>query len=207
MPAPANSIPAFDAALKLGGDGIELDVRRTQDGVLVIHHDKTFWSGGRRRYVARSDRGSLNLTVPSVEEVLAWIEAHPAALVDVEVKEPGFEQEVVERLRPYRDRVFITSFVPDVLAEVRRLAPGFATGFLAEYASPFSIQVARLVKARVLLFRDHLVTRAVVDAAASKNIHVFAWDSDSRRRVRELAQWGVTGFITDDIPEILAASH
>ena len=34
-----NTVAAFKAAVDLGVDGVELDVRRTRDGVLVVHHD------------------------------------------------------------------------------------------------------------------------------------------------------------------------
>src|SRR5437667_423429 len=39
--APENTIQAFDNGLRLGADGIELDVRLSRDGVVVVHHDRT----------------------------------------------------------------------------------------------------------------------------------------------------------------------
>ena len=38
--APENTIPAFKKALELGADGIELDVRLTREGKLVVFHDR-----------------------------------------------------------------------------------------------------------------------------------------------------------------------
>src|SRR5690242_17262551 len=37
--APENTLAAFARALALGADGIELDVHRTADGGVVVHHD------------------------------------------------------------------------------------------------------------------------------------------------------------------------
>ena len=37
--APANTPAAFEAAIAVGADAVELDVRRTADGVLVVHHN------------------------------------------------------------------------------------------------------------------------------------------------------------------------
>src|SRR5207244_12953013 len=39
--APENTMAAFDRGLELGADGLELDVRLTRDGVVVVHHDRT----------------------------------------------------------------------------------------------------------------------------------------------------------------------
>src|SRR6058998_2336369 len=39
--APENTIEAFDNGLRLGANGIELDVRLSRDGVVVVHHDRT----------------------------------------------------------------------------------------------------------------------------------------------------------------------
>src|SRR6266436_2106751 len=39
--APENTCAAFDRGLALGADGLELDVRLSRDGVVVVHHDRT----------------------------------------------------------------------------------------------------------------------------------------------------------------------
>src|SRR3954454_9323338 len=39
--APENTIAAFDNAARLGADGLELDVRLSRDGIVVVHHDRT----------------------------------------------------------------------------------------------------------------------------------------------------------------------
>jgi glycerophosphoryl diester phosphodiesterase len=39
--APENTIDAFDNGLRLGADGLELDVHLSRDGVIVVHHDRT----------------------------------------------------------------------------------------------------------------------------------------------------------------------
>ena len=39
--APENTLAAFDQASPLGADGLELDVRLSRDGVVVVHHDRT----------------------------------------------------------------------------------------------------------------------------------------------------------------------
>ena len=38
--APENTLEAFDLAVKMGADGVELDVHMTKDGELVVAHDE-----------------------------------------------------------------------------------------------------------------------------------------------------------------------
>src|SRR6478736_4409350 len=43
--APENTLDAFALAIAMGADGVELDVRRTADGALVLHHDPAVLGG------------------------------------------------------------------------------------------------------------------------------------------------------------------
>lgn len=85
-----NTLDAFRAAADLGVDGIELDVRRTADGVLVVHHDAVLPDG---RAVSAVVSGHLPAHVPTLDAALAV--CAPLRLVDVEAKnspiEPGFD--------------------------------------------------------------------------------------------------------------------
>src|SRR5512145_1308110 len=58
---PENTIAAFDEALRLGADGIELDVQRARDGVPVVYHDRSLRKAGAGlRRVAALDAGELD---------------------------------------------------------------------------------------------------------------------------------------------------
>jgi len=54
--APENTLAAFRLAAELGADGVELDVRRTGDGLLAVHHDAALPDLGprSRRWRSRS---------------------------------------------------------------------------------------------------------------------------------------------------------
>jgi glycerophosphoryl diester phosphodiesterase len=74
-----NTIAAFRAAVALGVDGVELDVRRTRDGVLVVHHDSSVQS----LLIAQSVRSALPEYVPTLGEAL---ESLDGVAVNVEIK-------------------------------------------------------------------------------------------------------------------------
>jgi glycerophosphoryl diester phosphodiesterase len=74
-----NTLAAFRAAVEIEVDGVELDVRRTNDGVLVVHHDPSIESLA----IARSARSALPDYVPTLEEALETLRG---VSVNVEIK-------------------------------------------------------------------------------------------------------------------------
>ena len=99
---PENTIPAFKAALELGVDQIEFDVRMTRDGELVIIHDATVdrTTNGTgavkdktfaeiRTLDAGSHKGEqfAGTVIPTLREFLELIKDHPTLTLDLELKE------------------------------------------------------------------------------------------------------------------------
>jgi len=108
---PENTLRSFREALQLPIDAVELDVRRTKDGVLVVIHDPTVdrTTNGRGRVadltwdeLQRLDAGAwkgsefVGERIPRLEEVLKLIDG--CVVVFVEIKEVGTEADIVATL-------------------------------------------------------------------------------------------------------------
>lgn len=128
--APENSLAAFDAAIVQHADLVELDVRRTADAQLVVHHSK------RRRGV-QLDRLTHDELIersrhrpPLLDEVLALCAGRVG--VDVEIKSPGYEDEVVEIVERRIDatQAVVTSFHAGVIETVKSLRPELRCGLV-----------------------------------------------------------------------------
>jgi glycerophosphoryl diester phosphodiesterase len=151
--APENTIEAFRIAWDEGAAYLELDVRLTADGnVVVIHDSSVYRITGRRGRVEEMpldeirrldagwrytpDRGRTfpyrgrGLVVPLFEEV---IEGFPEARLNIEIKRSreGAEEAVADILRRLgaTDRVLVTAREHDILQRFRTLDVGAATGF------------------------------------------------------------------------------
>jgi glycerophosphoryl diester phosphodiesterase len=83
---PENTIQAFDAGIKAGADGLELDVHLAADGLVVVHHDKTLerTTNGSGPVALRTAAELARLNVPTLREVLR---RYPTTRVIVEMKE------------------------------------------------------------------------------------------------------------------------
>lgn len=211
-----NTMPAFEAALEAGLAGVELDVQRTRDGILVVHHDFHLPDG---RLIAALDFAELRLphgyTVPKLEEVLIWAK-QTGAFLNIEIKletwtTDGRELEVaalVER-KSLGEQVLISSFNPLSLWRIRRAAPALELGLLFYNAPevPWILQHGRLAPLLgVSAIHPHwsLVTPDLVRAAHHRGWKVNVWTVNEAHQVQSLLEMGVDGII-GDLPNVLLA--
>ena len=134
-----NTVEAFALARELGADGVELDVRRSADGVLIVHHDAESPAVGAARGAAvRRDPRRDCPWSPTLAEAL---EACAGWLVNVEMKclAVGGRRRPRARRRAGGGRsrranatlrVVVSSFDLGTVDAVRAYAPELATGFL-----------------------------------------------------------------------------
>ena len=136
--APQNSVQAFLDARRQGADGVELDVRRSRDGALVVNHDLDIPGKGP---ICDLDVADLPEHVALLSEAMV---ACGDLLVNVEIKnsidEQGHDpsgalvsQVLAELAEILTDgQVIISSFDLATVAAVRREEPSMATGLLLE---------------------------------------------------------------------------
>src|SRR5436190_11556423 len=89
--APENTVAAFTRARELGADGVELDVRRSGDGVLVVHHDPDIRDVGRIASLPLAELRAARPQLATLEEALA---ACRGLVVNAEVKCLPWEPDV-----------------------------------------------------------------------------------------------------------------
>ncbi len=139
--APENTMPAFELAIRMGADGVELDVQRSADGHLVVIHDETInrTSNGAGKVVdltleelRRCDFnngfvGRRNVKIPTLREALELFRPTNVT-VNVELKNtvelyPGMEHEALRAVRDagLLDQVVFSSFNHYSLANLRGL--------------------------------------------------------------------------------------
>ena len=199
-PPGENSIAAFESALSQGCDGFEFDVRHTRDGRNVLWHDPEF----RGREIATSDFSQLadrdGSTLASLEEVLGQF-GHRAYL-DIELKVAGHEDAVVAALRkrPPLRAYLVSSFLPEALLRLHEIDDQLPLGYICERRS--LMDRWRDLPIKVFLPRHDLLRPELVEEAHGLGIKVMTWTVNSARRMRQLAEWGVDGLISDD-PQVL----
>jgi glycerophosphoryl diester phosphodiesterase len=198
--APAeNTLEAFEAAIALGADMIELDVRRTRDGRLIVFHDarvKTVPTSSMR-YEAIRIKGTRSRP-PLLEEVLALTKGRIA--LNLEVKEPGYVEDTVALLRRHDfERCLLSSFLDDVVLEAKTLAPELEAGLLIATGLRRAL-ATRLpaTKADTLGLHRRLADATALTKAAAAGVRCVVWTVNAPRALdRYLGHPAVEGVITD----------
>lgn len=198
-----NTVAAFAAAVALGADGIELDVRRTADGYPAVHHEPELPDG---RLVAALAAGDLPADVPLLD---AALDACGDLLVNIEIKEPPELAEVVVaeiRNRGTATRVLVSCFDLPTIDRVRGLDEGIPTAYLA-FFGPDRDRAGRLVDAcrrrgHAAFHPHHLcVDEHLVVLAHGAGIALNTWTVDDPARIAELAAMGVDAVVTN-VPDV-----
>ena len=202
---PENTIAAFEGARAQGADWVELDVRLSRDGQLVVHHDALLADG---RVITATDRAEMPATIPSLVDALAA--CRPMG-VNIEIKsspyEAGFDPtlsiarrtlEAIRSMDPPLE-VLISSFELPTLEAVRAADPSMPTGYLVLSASePTDAIEAVLAGGHVAIHPyDAFVTEALAVECRDRGCRLYVWTVDDPDRIAELGRWGVDGIITN----------
>ncbi|HTK16033.1 MAG TPA: glycerophosphodiester phosphodiesterase [Acidimicrobiia bacterium] len=135
--APENTVAAFTRARELGADGVELDVRCTADGVLVVHHDPEIHDVG---LIASLSFAALRAARPQLATLAEALEACHGLVVNAEVKclpwEPDADVDgsvmraTIDAVRAHDGMMVVSSFDLAAVDRARAVAPDLATAWL-----------------------------------------------------------------------------
>jgi len=220
--APENTLTAFERAIILGADAIELDAKRTLDGEVVAFHDATLRRttgadgsvASRTLHELRSlDAGAWKSEafrgerIPTLSEVLESVGRR--LLVNIELSDylgaqASLVEKVVAIVQAHRmsERVLLSSFDSGALASAAKLAPEISRAHLF---GPTWLAYRDLFrrKAPVAALHPHesRVQKHRIEAAHRSGRRVHVYTVLEEERMRAFWAWGVDGLITD-LPDV-----
>lgn len=216
--APENTIGAFRAAREAGADGVELDVHRSADGILLVHHDP---ASPRLGVLAELDWAAIHAAAPAIPTLEAALDELQGLLVNVELKnlppDPDYDprhraaDELLEMLanRGSGDRVLVSSFNIDTIDRIRALDPRIATGFLTYGMEPGAAIGIAVEHGHGAWHPDRPTVLQsppdLVAAAHGAGLSVNVWTVNEPTELAALADAGVDGLITD-VPDVAVSA-
>jgi glycerophosphoryl diester phosphodiesterase len=212
--APENTMRALRLAMERGADGVELDVQPSADGEGVVIHDPTLdrttdhtgplaalpWAS-----IAEARAGGE--PVPRIGEAAAWA-AEAGAFLNVEVKSRGAEDASVRAVREagMMERTVFSSFLPEIVRELGRVAPEAERYFLTERWDDEVRAGVRALGVRGVCPHHSIATAALLAELREAGLGVVVWTVDDPERIAELVRAGVRAVITN-LPAIGVAAR
>jgi glycerophosphoryl diester phosphodiesterase len=191
-----NSLAAFREAVRLGADGVELDIHTTADGKLLVHHDPVIAGLGpiasRSLEAIRATPLPNGEPIPILEEALA---ALGGLEVWIEVKALPASADVLLLAAvdgaPVPSRCAVHSFDHRIVARLGARRPSLRRGILsASYPlDPAGPMVA--AGASALWQASELIDAELVDAVHRYGREVIAWTVNDSGLARRLGELGV----------------
>ena len=189
----------------MGADWVELDVRRTADDALAVHHDAHLADG---RLVAEAAADDLPDAVPLLA---AALDACAGMGVNIEIKSlPGeadhdaaqwVAREVagLVGMRGAHAEVLVSSFDPGAVAAVLDVDATIPTASLVLDPGPAGPAAEQAAASGVVALHPHdaFVDRALVEATQAAGLAVNVWTVDDESRMAELTEMGVDGIFTN----------
>lgn len=193
-----NTPEAFQEAIRQGADGIELDMRVSRDGEIVIVHDKNLHRiAGDAHTVGELTAKELSQiqlrnggTIPTLNDVTATIPA--PAILDLEVKHKDVTAPLIAKLKTsaaLRDRCVISSYHAGVLQRIKSECPDTRTLLLiARWPLPLRTQALwkKITKLSpwAVAFPEVLLRKGRIQKLRSLGVRVGAWDWHDRATLR-----------------------
>jgi len=207
---PENTLRSVRRAIELGVDRVEIDVRVSRDGGLVIMHDETVdRTTNGHGYVSeltlnelRSLDAGMGEKIPTLEEILEFTMGK--AKLEIELKVPEATEptiQLVEELNAEKD-VIVISFMHELLERVHDLNPNIKTGALFFDVPKDILQRALKVHACSIHVYYRNVNSELVKGAHRSGLEVAVWNPNRIEEMREMIGLGVDA-IGSDRPDIL----
>lgn len=211
---PENTLLAFQKAVELGVDFIELDVRETIDGEIAVIHDETVdrTTDGKgyvkdltyeeiRKLDAGKWKGRFEgVKVPALDEVLQVIAGRTKLLIEIKEACP---EKIVKLLQKYNmeSHVVIGSFNIEYIINTRKISPAVSTAFISGKL-PENPDVLVKNGIPIVDVEYHQLRGGRIKEFLSRGISLAAWTVDDENDMKEFVNTDVS-FITTNRPDIL----
>lgn len=220
--SPENTIAAFDLAVDMKADYIEIDVQRSKDGELVLIHDttvdRTTDGTGKVGDLTLEQLRSLDAgswkgeqfagePIPTFEEILDLYRGKVGILIELKAPElyPGIEEQVAAALiernldKPQNEKIIIQSFNFESMKKMDQLLPQVPIGVLTSNRADTTLEALQEFSTYADWFNPSygIVTEELVNQVHSLGMQIGSWTVRSQEAADFLFEMGVDAIISD----------
>lgn len=183
---PDNTIEAFQSAIDAGFSMIELDIRKTKDNHIIIHHDDNV-NSHLISQTSLTQLQSLKPNLPTLTQVLELFKTQTT--FDIEFKEAGYEAYALQTILQHLTykQFIITSFNFQLLTTLRRTDPNVQLGYIVDITdltntklstikNNLSIHKTFKAKINAIIANSDLFFLNFINRANKHNLDIYVWN-------------------------------
>ena len=207
--APENTLESFEAAIALGVDGIETDIRLSADQVLGLFHEHLAPDGREVASLSHAELAkAVGYPIPTLEQALQLPAGKSEFLWNLEIKTPAAVDQTIALINRYRAsrRMLITSFWHPVVAEICRRNIDVDCGLLVAHrpvgTRAWPDWIPQHPRLKTVVWYWETVDAELIANSIACGLRNFVYGVTTPEEHARLAGWGLDGVITDH-PEYL----
>jgi len=211
--APENTLLSFERAIGIGVDWIELDVRMSRDGVLVVIHDETVdrTTDGKGKVsdmsfdeLKKLDAGA-GQRIPSLQQAIDL--ARDRVRMDIEIKEKGIEEGVVNTIveNGIERQCMVSSFSYGSIKRAKELYPALMTAAIMDR---MPVDEERCFNAlldfdtRILMLSKKIAVKPFIGEARRRGFAIGIWNADTAAEIEGFAAMSPE-YLCSNYPDLL----
>jgi glycerophosphoryl diester phosphodiesterase len=184
--APENTFSSLYAAESSGVQMVEVDLRRTKDGQIVLMHDPALTrTHDDRRKVEDLTLAEISVKMP----------------INLELKVGGMEEAVLSAIKNFPHKVLISSHHPTVLKKIRALDEKIPLGFIIGQKMGYMFRLMMLIAKQLDLYSIHpyhtLINPSHMKMMREMKVKVYPWTVNNPHELLILKGFGIDGVFTD----------
>jgi glycerophosphoryl diester phosphodiesterase len=222
--APENTIAAVELAWRVHSDAVEIDIRQSRDGKVVVIHDPSTvrttgvdWQVAERTFaeLRTLDAGRVKGVewagekIPALEEVLRTVPQSKRLFIEIKCGQeiiPEFLT-VIEASGIAKGQLAVISFHADVLDEIKKCHPELETYWLCKRSSD---NLEELLAKTLEIQADGVDAQAsdalneeLIGKFRQAGLQIYAWTVDDLLVAKRLTTLGIDGITTNKPKEIM----
>ena len=215
--APENTMPAFKVSADLGIPWVELDIRLTKDGDLVLLHDKSLerTTDGTGEVgqltvaeIQKLDAGSwfsadfAGVRVPTLVQVLETFQERIQFNIEIKDEDDRLEEQIARLFEildrhQLRHRVILSSFKKKILGAVREEDERVQLAIIANQSADQMKRIATELSCQMMNPGNKILSEPLIKWAHERGKRITGWMANEKEILHLLNQWNVDYCCTD----------
>lgn len=200
MNYPDNTLEAFQSAIDLGVDGVEMDVQETADGNFIVFHDSKLCSKDIMRLSLTEIKKvwlQSEYEIPSLEQVLELCNRKIKLFIELKtVRSLDKLLNVLSETMSVSDNM-VLSFNEVLLLNLSRLSSNIPTAHITAFPFRDVVKLAVSSRCRGIVVLYPFINEKLLERARIHGLSIYVWGCPNSEAVDKVMQFDMDGIITD----------